>query len=170
MELKITEPNAPAPKSILKKNTITYDDILAKMGMYVHDGKLHLGNKTQEQSCNTTVKMECSKVKCGKLQESIKKVAISLPPPHQNQEPNQNSYIYNKYFKNQLPKETSEIISPKTPEEFNNLLKQKIIEKRLQRLRLSQVKSSKLIMPTDNIQVAKNHQNENKLFGFSQGL
>lgn len=163
MELNIDELTTTSiPKSNLNKSALlTYDDILAKMGMYMHDGKLHLGNK---ELTKPSVKMECSKVKCNRLQENIKNVAVSFVPQDQN------SYIYNKYFKNQQDTAGPISIVPKTPDEFNALLKQKIMEKRLHRHRISQIKSNKLIMPTENIQIASEQKSDyNKLFGFSRG-
>ena len=159
MELNITElPSSyvPEPKitvvkngqksSVVKENKqrFSYDDILAKMGMYVDNGKLHLSN---EKSCNKP--MECSKIKCSRLKESISNNS-QIP---QNYTTPQNSYIYNKYFKDQL-KPVEEPLVPKTMEEYKQMLAKKLIENKIQRQRISQIKSTKLIMPTNNIHIA----------------
>ena len=143
------------------KPRVSYDDILAKMGMYVDNGKLHLSN---EKSCNKP--MECSKVKCSLLKESISNNNnIQIP---QNYTTPQNSYIYNKYFKDQL-KPADEPIIPKTLEEYKRMLLKKIVENKIQRQRIRQIKSTKLIMPTTNINIATTpvkQSNLNQLFRF----
>ena len=49
------------------------------------------------------------------------------------------------------------------------MILQKIIQSRIQRIRVNQIKSTKLIMATDNINIAKEPQrNLNRLFHFSQ--
>jgi hypothetical protein len=146
-------------KSILKtsakienkviKPRVSYDDILAKMGMYVDNGKLHLST---EKSCDKP--MEC-KIKCSRIKETISNAPQNYTP--------QNSYIYNKYFKEQV----EEPLVPKTMEEYKQMVAKKLIENKIQRKRISQIKSTKLIMPTNNIHVAPvNSTNLNRLFRF----
>jgi hypothetical protein len=144
-------------QSILKKNVkdvmptsektsqppkISYEDILSKMGMFVSDGKLHLVDRKsvsfQEQNKNNVVK-------------NI--VKQNIP---------QNSYIHNKYFKNELQPQNT-IAPPKTPQEY----KKRILENYIERLRINQIKSKKLLMPTSNISMATgNSANLNKFFNF----
>jgi hypothetical protein len=154
MELNISElPSQPKimvkQKPVIKENKrFSYDDILAKMGMYVDNGKLHLSN---EKSCDKP--MDC-KIKCSRIE------SISNAP--QNYE--QNSYIYNKYFKDQLKPEP---LVPKTIEEYKQMVAKKLIENKIQRQRINQIKSTKLIMPTNNIHIAPvNTKNLNKFFRF----
>lgn len=162
MELNITElPSQPKIvknelKSCVKKENkrFSYDDILAKMGMYVDNGKLHLAN---EKSCDKP--MDC-KIKSSRIE------TISNTP--QNYTP-QNSYIYNKYFKDQL--KPQEPLVPKTIEEYKQMVAKKLIENKIQRQRISQIKSTKLIMPTNNIHIAptvnaRPSPNLNKFFRF----
>jgi hypothetical protein len=79
-----------------------------------------------------------------------------------NQVP-QNSYIYNKYFKNELQQETSSNNVPKTINEYKLMLVKDIIQKE----RIRRIKSTKLIMPNSNINIAQIRQgNLNKLFKF----
>jgi hypothetical protein len=159
MELKIEEMsknivilNDTIPP--LKNQVSSYDDILSKMGMYVENGKITLvDNKNIKQNC---VKMECSKVKCAKLQNTIHQQTTPLITD------NQNSYIYNKYFKNSNREEEEEKV-PLTKEQII----QKLIQLKIQRQRVSQMKSTKLIMPTENIHFAPEN-NFNRLFGFSK--
>jgi hypothetical protein len=122
------------------------------MGMNVENGKLSL--KKQEKCIPT---MQCSKIKCSKLQQSIKEQSQS-----QTQIPfNQNSYIYNKYFKNQ-----NQFVQEQVPLTKEQLI-QKLIHDKIQRQRIRDMKSTKLIMPTENIHFAP-EQNFNHLFGFSK--
>jgi len=134
-----------------------HDLLLSKMGMNVENGKLSL-NK-QEKYVPT---MQCSKIKCSKLQQSIKEQNQSQG---QTSNPNQNSYIYNKYFKNQgqYQNEFEQERVPLTKEQ----LIQKLISDKIQRQRIRAMKSTKLIMPNDNIHFAPD-QNFNRLFGFSK--
>ena len=140
-----------APQSILKKNInkpkISYEDILSKMGMFVSDGKLHLVDR-----------------KSVSFQEQNKNNVVKNIPQNQKQNQNipQNSYIHNKYFKNELQPQNT-IAPPKTPQEY----KKRILENYIERLRINQIKSKKLLMPTSNISMATgNSANLNKFFNF----
>jgi hypothetical protein len=121
-----------------QKPKISYEDILSKMGMFVSDGKLHLVNKN-------VVSVE---------KQMSQQVETNIP---------QNNYIYNKHFKNELQPQNA-IIPPKTLQEYKNLLLKNYIEN----LRIKQIKSKKLLMPTSNINIATGNSNLNKLFSFSK--
>jgi hypothetical protein len=108
------------------------------MGMFVSDGKLHLVDR------NTV-----------SFQEEQKQEQVI------NQIP-QNSYIHNKYFKNELQPQNT-ITRPKTAQEYKKM----ILENYIERLRIKQIKSKKLLMPTSNINMATgNSSNLNRLFKF----
>ena len=134
------------PQSILKKNVnkpkISYEDILSKMGMFVSDGKLHLVDKNSVSFKNESKGTE-------------NKVITNIP---------QNSYIHNKYFKNELQAQnTIAPAPPKTLQEY----KKRVLENYIERLRINQIKSKKLLMPTSNISMATgNSSNLNKFFKF----
>ena len=141
---KITRPVMPPPKP-----QISYDDILNKMGMFVANGKLHL---LDEQNPKPQQKSQ---------QRSESKAYIPNP---QGSAPEQNSYIYNKYFQNSSYNQNIEQ-RPLTPLEYRNMLIRDIIQKH----KIRQMKSTKLIMPNSNINFAQGPTgNLNKLFGFSQ--
>jgi hypothetical protein len=127
------------PKIINPRPQISYEDILSKMGMFVADGKLHLlDDKTPKQKQEFKQQMQT-----------------------QNQP--QNSYIYNKYFKDELQPQNT-IRRPRTKEEYTRMLLLDILQKQ----RINQIKSKKLIMPTTNIHMAEQRPNNmNKLFHFS---
>lgn len=118
------------------KTQITYDDILSNMGMYVANGKLHLKGNSQTNSQVNQI-------------EDVRQ--------------GQNSYIYNKYFKDALNNE-QQPQRPRTILEYRDMLVRDIIQK----AKIKQIKSKKLIMPNSNINVATGNRDLNKLFRFSQ--
>ena len=121
------------------KNRISYDDILKSMNMQMKDGKL----------------------------EIIKKeVNYSPQVPYQNN-PQQNSYIYNKYFSDQ--KYSNEPPQrPLTQNERRILFIRRQVEIENQRQRIRQIKSKKLNFSSDNINISYGRQphNMNRLFKF----
>ena len=148
-----------------QKSGITYDDIMNKMGMCVVDGKLHfVGEYSQKQtqnqdfSKNPQRQYQTQHPKSQRVPKAESKIPIEVAP--------QNSYIYNKYFKDEL-KETPEIREPKNIVEYRNMLIQDII----QRERIRRVKSKQLFVTNiDNTLVQKPRMSEqqlNKLFYFS---
>jgi hypothetical protein len=133
---KMTRPNIPTFKP-----TLTYDDILSKMGMCVYDGKLQLmGNGEQQPP-----------------------LVQPLKEQQQNNQIPQNNYIYNKYFKDQTVGAKTDN-RPRNAEEYKNMLIIDIIQK----YKIKQMKSTKLIMPTSNINMSRSSANLNKLFDFSK--
>jgi hypothetical protein len=138
------------PQNSLKKPKISYEDILSKMGMFVSDGKLHLVDRNsvsfQEQEKEKNISQNIS-------QNIPQNISQNIP---------QNSYIHNKYFKNELQPQNT-IARPKTVQEYKKM----ILENYIERLRIKQIKSKKLLMPTSNINMATgNSSNLNKLFKF----
>jgi len=135
------------PQGIQAKPQISYDDILTKMGMFVVNGKLHLiedNNKLKQQLINNQTNKS----------------------PIMNQNMNQNNYIYNKYFKGELQQEEN-VKRPMTLMEY----RRKLIIDVLQKKRINQIKSTKLLFPTSNINISggsRNPQEMNKLFNFSK--
>ena len=120
----------------IQKPKISYEDILSKMGMFVSDGKLHLVDR------NSVSFQE---------EQNQEQVINQIP---------QNSYIHNKYFKNDLQPQNT-ITRPKTAQEYKKM----IIENYIERLRIKQIKSRKLLMPTSNISMATgNSSNLNRFF------
>jgi hypothetical protein len=76
----------------------------------------------------------------------------------------QNSYIYNKYFSNEMLNDNTGPRVPQSLNEYKNMLVQDII----QRHNTKQIKSTKLIMPSSNINFSPySSRNMNKLFSFS---
>ena len=148
VKARMVRPQTPAPKS-----QISYDDILAKMGMFVADGQLHLlDGKPQQQVQQIKKQIQPQK------QIQVQQPQVQVEPSQQN------SYIYNKYFKNEANDGTV-VRSPQTILEYRDMLIYDIIQKQ----RAKQIKSTKLIMPTSNINFAQRGSgNLNRLFSFSQ--
>jgi hypothetical protein len=134
---KVVRPQVPE-----QKPKISYDEILSKMGMFVSNGQLHLSDEAPIQP---------------KQQQQ----------PIQNNNPistPQNSYIYNKYFSNEMKNMNVGPRVPKSLQEYRDMLVQDILQKQ----RIKQIKSTKLIMPNSNINFAPySSHNMNKLFTFS---
>ena len=139
---KMVRPTVPPTKP-----QISYDDILSKLGMFVANGKLHLLDGQQHPPSNRA---------------EVPKPHVSNPNPN----PNQNTYIYNKYFQNnQYDQHQEQQQRPMTPLEYRDMLIKNIIQKH----KIKQMKSTKLVMPNSNINFASGPtSNLNKLFGFSQ--
>jgi hypothetical protein len=170
--------NQPIPKQQARlvrpiqpkaKEQLTYDDILSKMGMYVVNGQLHLksGNngkeKTRQQpQQNVTQRMpQPQQNVTQRMPQPQQNVTQRMPQPQQNIP--QNSYIYNKYFKDALVEE-SNIRTPRTIQEYRDML----VRDAIQRARIRQMKSKKMIMSTANIGISARQGDLNKLFKFSQ--
>ena len=128
------------------KPKISYEDILSKMGMFVSDGKLHLVDKNSVSFKNQNQNENISQNK--------NQVITNIP---------QNSYIHNKYFKNELQPQNT-IAPPKTLQEY----KKRVLENYIEGLRIKQIKSKKLLIPTSNINMSTVNSNLNKLFNFSK--
>ena len=142
---RMVRPAVQAPKP-----QISYDDILSKMGMFVADGQLHLLEDKSLKQQQTL-----------KEQYPLNQTPLNQTPLNPNV---QNSYIYNKYFQNNDYGEQP-IQKPMTSLEYRDLLINDIIQK----YKIKQLKSTKLIMPNSNINFAPGStSNLNKLFGFSK--
>lgn len=162
---KINRPHIPPPKP-----KISYDDILSKMGMLVSDGKLHLIDR------NTLTPQQQKEILFSQRQsqnqyQSQPQNQYKSKPQNQYQSQSmddsnipKNSYIYNKYFKDEIQQNPS-VRRPRSLHEY----KMMVIDDYLQRQRIKQIKSTKLVMPTSNINIsAGNSANLNKLFSFSK--
>jgi hypothetical protein len=144
------------PKSILKKVApevkpkVSYDDILSKMGMFVANGQLHLSENVQPKQ---------------PIQKPIqRKEQPPIQQPVNVNAPIQNSYIYNKYFSNEMQNVETGPRVPKNLQEYKSMLIHDIVQKQ----KIKQIKSTKLIMPNSNINFSPySSKNLNKLFSFS---
>ena len=147
------------PSIVQQKPKISYEDILSKMGMFVSQGKLHLLDENHDKD---------QQIQYLKQTQNMQKTQNLQQPPTQVQyDPSsnipQNSYIYNKYFRDQI-QEPDNVRKPLTLLDYRNMLIQNAIQKQ----RIKQIKSTKLMMPTTNINLAAGSSNLNKLFNFSK--
>jgi hypothetical protein len=148
MELKIIEiDDIPENMGLKKlknpKPKVSYEDILANMGMFVSNGQLHLIDRDDY---------------------------AKIQPQTQTQDQNQsqsvpitqhNNYIYNKYFKD--VNQTQPIIRrPRTLQEYKKM----IVQDYIQQQRIKQIKPTRLILPSSNIHFSQ-QRNPNKVFAFS---
>lgn len=126
-----------------KKNKIDYDDILKKMGMREVKGKLFWEKNTATSSENFIPYEPGQRKKINTQQQKSGKNPAYQSPNPAYQSPNsayQNSYIHNKYFKNEF-KEPEEIQKPRNLIEYRNMLIKRIIDKK----RIEQIKSRQMI-------------------------
>ena len=126
--IKQKEPNIKAvPKPILKKNMnmnpqqktqkrVSYDDILSKMGMCVTDGKLQKISCNEQKCAREVIREYNSKPQAQQLQQSKSVQPVNINPNLEKQ----NSYIYNKYFKDEIRPQVQPV-TPKTPQEYNQI-------------------------------------------------
>ena len=110
----------------INKN-INYDDILRNMGMREIKGKLFWEQNVSTNKDNDNFVPYDPKIK--------NKTSSPPPPP-----PSQNSYIYNKYFKNEF-KQPEEVQKPRNLIEYRNMLIKQLIERK----RVEQIKSRQMI-------------------------
>jgi len=154
---KVNEKN-PKPQPHPQKPKISYEDILSKMGMLVSDGKLHLIDRNtltlqQQQILNSHSQQPQYQQPQSLYQQSTNDTNIP-----------KNSYIYNKYFKYEV-KPQNNLRRPSSLHEYRMML----VDDYIQKHRIKQMKSTKLVMPTSNINIAAEHTgNLNKLFSFSK--
>ena len=152
---KITRPQMPQ-----QKPKISYEDILSKMGMLVSDGKLHLVDR------NTLTPQQQQLLNSQSQQYQPQQYQSQQYQPQSMDNTNipKNSYIYNKYFKDEV-KPQNNVRRARSLHEYKMML----VDDYLERQRIKQMKSTKLVMPTSNINMAAgNSGNLNKLFGFSK--
>lgn len=121
-----------------KEPQITYDDILNKMGMYVVNGQLVKTIGATINNKNNNVNNDDNKDN-----DSIS-----------------GSYIYNKYFSHEQRHDGHNVRKPRNITEYKNML----IHDIMQRRRLKQVKSTKIILPTSNVYYPSYSGDMNKLF------
>jgi hypothetical protein len=153
---KMVRPQMPQQKS-----KISYEDILSKMGMFVSDGKLHLVDRN---TLTPQKQQELLYAQRQQYQQQQYKEQIQQQESMSNPNIPNNSYIYNKFFKDELKQEET-VRRPRTLKEYKMMLLQDYLQKH----RIKQIKSTKLVMPTSNINIsAGNTGNLNKFFNFSK--
>ena len=163
VDKKMVRPHVPEPRP-----KISYDDILKKMGMFVANGQLHLVENQPKQIQEQIRQQYINSKNNSNINKTPTPNPIPIPNPTPIPNPNpidhQNSYIYNKYFSEEIRDNTQNVRVPKNLTDYKNMLIHDILQKQ----RIKQVKSTKLIMPNSNINIARNStQNLNRLFSYS---
>ena len=135
-----------------KKKKVSFDDILSNMNLVVNkSGVLQFMTPNQEQAPNLQ-------------QYSPQQYSPQQYPSVQQQQPKsilvkkepldpsvKHSYIYNKYFKDyqDAAPVTPEMKVPKTKQEYLRMLIEERIRQKMERKRISQIKSTKLLFTTN---------------------
>jgi hypothetical protein len=171
-KVQFNEPIKPINQAIPKMNAkmvrqhvvpkqISYDDILKKMGMFVVNGKLHLIEDNDKIKQHLRNNEKNNYIQQNNYNQTNKPVNYNIEPNM-----NQNNYIYNKYFKDHV-QSVENVKRPMTLMEYRRKLLNDIIQKK----RINEIKSTKLLFPTSNINISggiRNPEAMNKLFNFSK--
>jgi len=143
-------------KEIPKKKKVSFDDILNNMNLVVNqDGVLQYMRPLQEEPQYYQQEYQTQNYPQQQPIQNIKNNnATPLDPSVKH------SYIYNKYFKdykdNNVPQQGPR--RPKTIEELKQMLRDDKIREIQQKIRLSQIKSKKMLFTNVNrIQSTKNN-------------
>ena len=159
----------------------THDDILKKLNVIMQNGQIYKNNLETQNNTFINKKQPFLQTKQGQTEKW--QVIKQSPETQQvfekmnnSGQSNDNSYIYNKYFKNksqQSQKTEIQILRPKNIQEYKKMLLQQAIEKHNKRVYLNNVKSKKLQFGIDtNPQIQKNQlnngQSQNNIFGLKK--
>ena len=150
-------------------NNFSYEDIPENVVVKKNiTTNTNTNNTSQQISYDTILSKMGMFVSNGKLHlQEDKNIKVCQPQPQYQPQVSQNNYIYNKYFKEELQPEQNAKI-PTTKEEYKMMLLEQLIQKE----RIRQIKSTKLIMPTSNINISGAGNTvhlaslQNKLFRF----
>jgi hypothetical protein len=127
----------------VNKKTVDYDGILKNMGMREIKGKLFWEKNIPTSTSTSTSTTEENFVPYDpKLKTKTPQQMQRRPPlqqQHQQQQIPKNSYIHNKYFKNEI-KDPQIINRPANREEYRNMLIRQFIEKK----RIERIKTTKM--------------------------
>lgn len=146
--------------SAQKKARFSYDDILNSLNLVVQNGVLKQiqVKPTQGQGQSQGQRQGQSQ---GQLQQQpMAQKSVTFDPQVKN------SYIYNKYFKDYA--QPGAPMVPLTPEQRKQQAIKDYFDRITARKRIEQIKSRKLLFNTNNIHVAPNNGNLNKLFRFNR--
>jgi len=142
-----------------KKKKVTFDDILLSMNLVVNQNGVlqymaprNLNNINEQNN----YKLQNEQTQNRLVNNSKKNIINPTPLDPQIK----NSFIYNKYFKNYKEENISiqEPRKPKTLEEYNRMILEDKIKRIQEKIRISNIKSTKLLFTnTGAIQASKNN-------------
>ena len=130
-----------------KKKKVSFDDILSNMNLVVNkSGVLQFMTPNQEQPPN--LQQYSSQQYSSVQQQQPKPILVKKEPLDPSVK---HSYIYNKYFKDyqDAAPVTPEMKVPKTKQEYLKMLIEERIRQNMERKRISQIKSTKLLFTTN---------------------
>ena len=130
-----------------KKKKVSFDDILSNMNLVVNkSGVLQFMTPNQEQP--PTLQQYSSQQYSSVQQQQPKPILVKKEPLDPSVK---HSYIYNKYFKDYQDAApiTPEMKVPKTKQEYLKMLIEERIRQNMERKRISQIKSTKLLFTTN---------------------
>jgi hypothetical protein len=144
---------------VKKKKKVTYDDILTSLNLVVApNGVLQYMNA--KPNTGNDINNQPQVMPQSILKNSVKQEQIQPQVKH--------SYIYNKYFKSY--KDTTvveeEPIKPMTREEYQKMVIDNLIQKRIAQQRVAQIKSKKMAFTNNNHPIYASRNNLNHLFRF----
>jgi hypothetical protein len=141
-----------------KKKKVTYDDILSSLNLVVApNGVLQYMNTKPNTFDRDNKYVEQDKPK-SILKNSINQEKIEPQVKH--------SYIFNKYFKNyKEPDTVEEPLKPLTREEYQKMVIEDLIKRRLAQKRVAQIKSKKLSFTNNN-----NNNNNQPIYATKNNL
>jgi hypothetical protein len=143
---------------VKKKKKVTYDDILTTLNLVVApNGVLQYMNaKPSAFNDESPVMTHPQSI----LKHSVKQEQIQPQVKH--------SYIYNKFFKSY--KDTAGVVEeprkPMTREEYQKMVIDDLIKKRLAQKRVAQIKSRQMAFTNNNQPIYASKNNLNHLFRF----
>jgi hypothetical protein len=140
-----------------KKKKVSFDDILSNMNLVVNkSGVLQFMTPNQEQppplqqysSQQYSSQQYSSQQYSSVQQQQPKPILVKKEPLDPSVK---HSYIYNKYFKDyqDAAPVTPEMKVPKTKQEYLKMLIEERIRQNMERKRISQIKSTKLLFTTN---------------------
>ena len=133
---------------------LTYDDILESLNVRLYQGKLQAMSRQEQQwrkSQSYALPANANYGRITNAQKSQQYKKFSPKTPVQTILPSnpyqQNSYIYNKYFKDFAQTEqVAQPVKPMTRQEYVVFMRKKAAEDAAQRKRIREVKSTKLLL------------------------
>ena len=148
-----------------KKKKVTYDDILSSLNLVVApNGVLqYMSTKPNTFNRETDYEEQTYEVKPKSI---LKKIVTDNEERIEPQV--KHSYIFNKYFKNyKEPNAVEEPLKPMTREEYQKMVIEDLIKRKLAQKRVAQIKSKKMAFTNNNNQIIYATKNNlNHLFRF----
>ena len=146
--------------SAQKKARFSYDDILNSLNLVVQNGVLKQIQVKPTQGQGQSQGQRQGQNQGQLQQQPMAQKSVTFDPQVKN------SYIYNKYFKDYA--QPGAPMVPLTPEQRKQQAIKDYFDRITARKRIEQIKSRKLLFNTNNIHVAPNNGNLNKLFRFNR--